>query len=51
MTGASEPGTALLNARLSVPLSSTAAVSFGYDRRFGTGYITHSGGIGVSVAF
>lgn len=51
MTGASEPDTALLNARLSVPVSSAAAVSFGYDGRFGTGYTTHSGVIGVSVAF
>lgn len=51
MTAASEPDTALLGARVRVPVSSKAGFYLGYDGRFGGGYTSHAGTIGFTLSW
>jgi len=41
--------TALVGARLRVPLAANASFALGYDGRFGGGYEGHSGFAGLSL--
>lgn len=51
MTAASEPDTALLGARVRVPVSGKAGFYLGYDGRFGGGYTSHAGTIGFTLSW